>query len=387
MSNTLAKNEQRHILIVTGDISADPYAASLAKACRKISPSLVISGMGGERMKEAGVKLVVDSTPLSVVGFVEVLGKWKVLKEAFQRLREFIKINKPDIVILLDFPGFNLRLAKFIKKENIPILYYIPPQVWAWGRNRVKKIARLMNLVAVIFPFEKEIYEKEGVRTEYVGHPLFELLKREKKRGIRKRPIIGLFPGSRENEVKKILPIMLKSAKLIRKEKKVDFLLAHAKGVKKKTIEALTSRVSVPVKILSGSSLEIIKSADLLLIASGTATLEAAYFQTPMIIIYKVNFFTYLLAKILIKVPWIGLVNLVAGKKIVEEFIQYRAKPKKIASLANTLLTNKEKISEMRKELGKISEKFNNLKTSEKVAKLTFQIMQKSIDKGVKNVC
>ena len=330
-------------------------------------------------MEKAGVKLLFNSLSLSVVGITEVLSNWGKIREAFKKLKNFIYNSSLQAVVLIDYPGFNLRLAKVAKKRGIPLLYYVPPQVWAWGERRVKKIGNLVDKIAVILPFEEEWYKERGYEVEYVGHPLFEMLKNFKKMGStreKKGVTIGILPGSRKAEVKRILPVMLATAQLIKKKRKVKFVIPLADGIEKNLVEKEIKNWKVPVEIYSGDSHLIIQLSDLLLVASGTATLEAAYFQTPMIIIYKLSLPSYIMARILVKVPWIGLVNLISGEEVVPEFVQREAKPKKIASQAENILNDKGKVTRIKMKLSNVTNKLSCCDTSYKVAKMVFGLMK-----------
>jgi len=371
----MKKNKNLCFFIVTGEVSGDMYGALLSNALYKLNPDIRIFGMGGKRMEKAGVKLIADSLSISVVGFTELLPKLVKILLIFSRIKRFILQKQPSVTILIDYPGFNLRLARILKRNKIPVLYYIPPQVWAWNKKRVKKLASFVDRTAVILPFEKDWFRKEGYEVEYVGHPLMEILQSWRGPFLNKEigeKIVGILPGSRKTEVKKILPLMLKTARLMKG--KLRFILPLAPGIEEKFVTRYIKKFSVKVEIYKGSSLSVIKSADLLLVASGTATLEAAYFKVPMIIIYKVNWITYLLAKILVKVPWIGLVNLIAEKEIVPEFIQGKAKPPQIAKLATEYLTDEKKIEKIKKELFSVVQKLYIENTSEKVAKIALSL-------------
>ncbi|MFH1621955.1 MAG: lipid-A-disaccharide synthase, partial [Candidatus Omnitrophota bacterium] len=271
--------------------------------------------------------------------------------------------EKPDAIILVDYPGFNLRLAKELKQRGFKVIYYISPQVWAWGEKRIDSIKQNVNKMIVLFDFEKELYQKNGINVEFVGHPLLDranqTLTKEKFiksiSGENKNPLISLLPGSRNNEVCKILPIMLKSAKLIYKEfPSAQFLVLSSSSVDINIYKKFVNECDIPIKILGDCHYDAIAHSDLTLVASGTATLEAAILSTPMIIVYKVSFLTWAYAKSLIKIPYIGLVNVVAGKQIVPEFIQFKAKPKLIANEAISFLKNKEKYNAAKKELSQI---------------------------------
>jgi len=361
------------IFMVAGEVSGDMYGALLARALYRINPHLIIYGIGGEKMQEAGVRLILNSLSISVVGFTELFSKIGKIIATFKAVKKFIIQNKPSAVVLIDYPGFNLRLARIIKREKIPVIYYVSPQVWAWRKKRAGTLISRVDRLVVILPFEKDWYHKEGYyNVDYFGHPLVEILKNHKnKEEIKKgKSIVGILPGSRYSEIKRILPVMLKTAKLIRTGNKVHFVLPLAPGIKESSLSRYLKKSNVKIEIYKKGSLPVIKSADLILVASGTATLEASYFQTPMIVIYKISFFSYLLARILVRTPWIGLVNLIAGENIAPEFIQWKAKPRKIAKIAMDYLKDKKKVEEVKKKLLSVKEKIEGENTSIKVARV-----------------
>jgi len=364
------------LFIVAGEVSGDLYGALLSRALYKLNSRISIYGMGGKKMKEAGVHLVADFSSISVVGFTEVIPKLIRITATFRKVKRFILEKHPSVVILIDYPGFNLRLARIVKENKIPLLYYVSPQVWAWNKKRATALVSRANRIAVIFPFEKEWYHREGYKVEYVGHPLMEVLEKWQDSGIKidkKEKVVGILPGSRETEVKRILPVMLKVAQLI-EEENVRFILPLSSGIREKMVSRYISKSKVKVEIWQETSLPVIKAADLLLVASGTATLEAAYFQTPMIIIYKVSPLTFLLAKLLVKVPWIGLVNLIAGEEVVPEFIQRKARPREIAQVATKYLKDKEEVKRIKGKLFRVVEKIKKRNTSFKVAQIVLDL-------------
>ena len=314
-------------------------------------------------MEEEGVELSFDLTKIAVVGFTEILKNLSLFRKIFFDFINKAEQENPDLIILVDYPGFNLRLAKELKKRGFKIIYYISPQIWAWGEKRIDTIKKAVDKMIVLFDFEKTLYQNKDINVEFVGHPLLDranqtLTKKEFIKSIfveNKNPIISLLPGSRNNEVKKIFPIMLESAKLIYKQfPQAQFLVLTSSSVDINAYSGLIKKYHLPIRMLDRQHYNAIASSDLALVASGTATLEAAILNTPMIIVYKVTFLTWAYAKTLIKIPYIGLVNVVAGKQIIPEFIQFRAKPKLIFKEAIQLLKNREKYSALQKELSQI---------------------------------
>ncbi len=376
-------------MIVAGEASGDLHGANLVKALRHLSPDLEIIGIGGVKMKEAGVKILFDIDRMAIVGFTEVISQFKKLRRIFLKTCQVIKTEELAGLVLIDYPGFNLRLAAHIRnrKMGIPVIYYISPQVWAWGKGRVKKIAELVDKMIVVFPFEKEIYQGEGLPVEFVGHPLLDVIGEGGVAGEKTAsdlnvssdsPIVGLLPGSRRQEVSRLLPIMLKAAKLMKKEiTTLRFILPRASTISSAEIKNLLPP-DLEVKVVAGSTYKVMALANLLLVASGTATLEAACVGTPMIIIYKVSLLNWLLAKSLIKVPHLGLANVVAGRKVVPEFLQFEAEPRRIASAALSLLGDRNKQELMRKDLKTVRDKLGRPGASRRAARLVLEMIEQN---------
>lgn len=351
------------ILIIAGEASSDLHTSNLVKEIKKIRPDITFYGLGGNRMKEEGIEVIYNIVDLAVIGFVEVIRHYSLFKKIFYKLLDRAKSDRPNLIILVDYPGFNLRFAQKIKKLNIPIIYYISPQVWAWGKGRIKAIKRLINKMLVIFKFEETLYKNEGINVSFTGHPLldiiptsFDKMKLLKELNISPgNKIVALMPGSRETEVRKILPIMLETTSIIYDRLKgVNFIIIKSQALRDKLYEELIKESKVSVKIVEGKNYEVINASDLVLVASGTATLETALLKRPMIIIYKVAFLTYLFSKMLIKLPYIGMVNIVAGKKIIKEFLQYNTNPKDIAGEAISILSNPSIWNKITEDLSKI---------------------------------
>lgn len=354
----------KNILIVAGEASGDQHAADLVREIKKRSPLIFFWGLGGSRLKEEGVILRADMVSMAVIGFFEVLKHFSALKKIFDDTLAEAEKNKPDLAILVDYPGFNLRLAEELCKRKIPVAYYVSPQIWAWGKDRIKTIKRSVSLMMVLFPFEEKLYKDAGVPVKFVGHPCLDHVKPsagpEKIRaGLRvseNKILVGLLPGSRTKEIKNLLPIMLDTAEMLSKKFKgnIEFVLPAAPTVSDDLINRIIAGKDIPLKIVRNMTYDAIAASDLCLVCSGTATLETGILATPMAILYKVNLLTWLYVRLLIKIPFIGLVNIVKGRKCVEEFVQFDAKASKIASYAGVMLENREKLSEMRRELSEI---------------------------------
>jgi lipid-A-disaccharide synthase len=332
--------KSKKILMVAGEASGDLHGAHLMEAIHQIDPGIQFLGVGGENLERKGMKILYPSHSLSVVGITEALFKLKTVVKTLGRLKESLDREKPNLIILIDFPEFNLRLAKVAHRKGIPVCYYISPQVWAWRPGRVKLIAQRVKKMIVFFPFEVPLYKAAGVDVEWVGHPLLDIVKptlsREaafKQFGLDpKQKTIGLLPGSRVHEVERLLPPLLASAELLQKEiSGLQFVIPLASGLNEKTFSPWMSNSPVPVKLIEGWTYDVMNISELLITASGTATLEGAILGKPMIIVYKVSLLSSWVGRALIRVNHIGLVNLVAGKEIAPELIQGDVTPERIA--------------------------------------------------------
>jgi lipid-A-disaccharide synthase len=338
-------------------------------------------------MREAGAELLFDINKLAVVGAWEVLDQATSIVRAYRRLRKLLIDERPDLLILIDYPDFNLGLAGVAKRHNIKVLYYISPQVWAWRSGRVKKIARRVNKMAVILPFEVPLYRQVGLDTEFVGHPLLEVVKPRlsKEEALTRygldqsRPVIGLLPGSRRNEIKFLLETILESARLLKARlPQLQFIMPVAPSLDYKQIEARITHSQLPIKLVAGETYEIMNIATLLITASGTATLEAALAGAPMVVVYKLSWFSYILGRLLIKTPHISLVNIVANKKIVPELIQQQATPQIIASRTMEYLNEPQRLADMRRELAKIRAQLGKPGASAKTARLAMELINET---------
>ena len=356
------------------------HGAFLAKSLLKKEPHLQIFGMGGERMKAAGIKVLFDLTQFSLMGFVEVARHIVLFRRVLYQLIAKIKIEQPDAIVFIDYPGFNLRLAEKIKPLSIPLIYYISPQIWAWGKNRIKKIASLFSRMIVILPFEKELYEKEGLSAFFVGHPLLDVVKTT---GLMNQvptisngrassaTTITILPGSRSCEVRRLLPVMVKLAQLIKEKKpETQFIILAASSLMEKEIEKILKKKKISLRVTREKKYGIIKSSALALTASGTATVEIAILERPMIIFYKVSPFAYFFLKKMVKLPYIGMVNIIAKKEIVPEFIQGRANAEKILPTALALLEQKEKREKMSEQLRRVKKSLGNPGAADRAAEI-----------------
>ncbi len=360
----------KRILIIAGEASSDMHAANLIREMRLLHKDISFFGLGGNSMKEAGVDLHNNIVRLAFIGPGGLFKHYLQLKKIYNSLCRYLKQNPPDLAILIDYAEFNLRIAKKLKALGVPVIYYVSPQIWAWGLWRIKTIRRLVNKMLVFFRFEEALYKKHGVDVSFVGHPLLDTVKTTsekediiKKLGIEKNvKIVGLLPGSRESEIKNILPVMLESSKLLLKRSslKIKFILPLAATIDRHSIEQSIKKSGIDIMVIENETYNAIAICNCAMVASGTATLETALLNVPMAIIYKTNFLTYILTKKLIKLPYIGLVNVVSGKHLVQEYLQYEATPDKIVGYIEKLLIDaklvnylKQEFLELKNSLGK----------------------------------
>ena len=372
-------------MIVAGEASGDIYGADLAREASKLDPNLHFFGIGGARMREAGVDTLVDSADMAVVGLVEVLKHFDVISNAFLKLKKILLNDRPDLLILIDYPGFNMRLAKIAKKAGIKVLYYISPQIWAWRQGRVKKIARLVDHMAVILPFEASFYEQAGVPVTFVGHPMLDMVNVTMDRNQAAvsfgldpaKRIIGLFPGSRRNEIERLLPVIAASARHLKERfPDIQFILPLASTLQNDDITPQLKDAGLDVTITRERIHDMIRACDAVISVSGTVTLEIALVGTPMVIIYKLSPLTYQLAKRLVKIDNIGLCNIVAGETMVQELIQDAASPERIAAEIERFLNDESYAKRVQQKMLSIREKLGNGKASARVAQLAYNMME-----------
>jgi lipid-A-disaccharide synthase len=337
------------IYFIAGEVSADNHGAALMRSLRELDDTLNFIGRGGPQMqKVAGEQFKNWIGEAAVLGLWEVLRKYGYFREQFHETLHEIRESKPDAVVLIDYPGFNLRLAGALRRRAPlqKMIYYISPQIWAWNRGRIKRMAHSIDLVLCIFPFETDLYSHAGLRALFVGHPMIERLRARKTDTERDPNLIGLFPGSRSREVRKIFPVILETARELRKHNRnLRFEVAAAsEELAHEMMPAITGlnqsqdREAIQIKV--DETAAIMQRAWAGIVASGSATLEAAYFRLPFVLIYKVAWPTYLAARFVVNVKYLGMPNLLADKEVVPEFIQYRAKPTAIVKVMQSLIEN-----------------------------------------------
>ena len=371
------------VLIVAGEASGDMHGAGLVREIHRIRPDVKVFGMGGEAMRKQGVRIVQDVGEMAFLGFFEVLRHLPKIRRVFRTLKDCLEERKPDLVVLIDYPGFNLRFAKTVKKRGIPVVYYISPQVWAWGSGRVKRMVDVVDLMLVIFPFEEPLYRAEGMDVRFVGHPLKDEVKisRSKRDFFRENrfrtqnPLVGLLPGSREQEIKRLLPQMLKALGILRRKMPgLQAAVGMAPTVQDAVYESFLDSSS-GARLVRSRTYEIMAHSDAVMVASGTATLETALLGTPMVILYKMAFLSYVLGRMLVKVKHIGLVNIVAGRKVVPELIQNRATPERIAEEVQALICDRSRADKVRRELQGVSERLGQAGAAHRAAEAVVEFL------------
>lgn len=376
------------ICFVAGDPSGDGHAARLIEALKSRNASLSFSGLGGPAMQQAGMQLLLDLTQAAAIGPFDALRHVNHLKKAKQLLAEHLQSHRPDCVILVDFGDFNLPLiAPLVKKMGIPIFYYIAPQIWAWGRWRLNYVKRTIDRMLVLFAFEETFYKKEGIPVTWVGHPLVDQAKPSmtpeaaaRHFGLNAwRRTVGLMPGSRAQEVARHLPLMLKAAHRIAwRMPGVQFILLKAPGIDRKRLEKAVAQSGVDCVVTEGSVYDALQTMEVALVASGTATLEAALCAVPMVVVYKTSWPTYFTVKALLRIPHIALANVVAQRKIVPEFVQHQATPRRLADALVALLRNDERRAAMKKDLAGVAEKLGPSGAVNRAAEVIMKMFQES---------
>ena len=389
MSSQTSQHKPKNVVIVAGEASGDAHAARLVNELKKLDDSIYFRGMGGDSLRAAGVDVFIDMAEIAVVGFVEVLKKYSLIKAELNKLKQNICEQPPDLLILVDYQEFNQRLAAYARSIGIKVLFYIGPQVWAWRPKRVYKMARIVDHMAVIMPFEKALYDDANVPVTFTGHPLTDEVVRDKTRQqareqlqIDDKTTVGLFPGSRGGEISHILPILLESAKLIRERQlqdnktEVQFILPLANTIKAKDLEPFSSMLEkLKVITIKDQFYDVAQSCDVILTASGTATLEIGLLEIPMVIVYRTSAITFFIGKRLVSLNHIGLVNIIPGKEIVREFLQGDARPPLIAEETLHLLNDPEYYESMQHELSLLRPQLGDGNGSKNVAELAWKML------------
>jgi lipid-A-disaccharide synthase len=320
------------LAVVAGEASGDLHASEVIRELKKLDPELELFGIGGDLLAREGMELLHHASEMGIVGLFNVLRHLPMLRRVFRELMQRIERERPDVVFLVDYPGFNLRIAKRCKELGLHVVYYISPQIWAWRQGRVRHIARYVDRMIVVFPFEEEFYRAHGVPVKYVGHPLVEQLAHVTKPARGSMLRIALLPGSRRQEVDELLPAMLDAIEVLRRERPVEAYVIKAPTIDHGQLEAIVNAKGVDVTILDHDRGEAVAAADVSLSASGTATLESAVLGTPVVVMYRLSALTYWMGRKLVRLPHFSLVNIVAGKEVVPELIQKEVNGARIAA-------------------------------------------------------
>lgn len=378
-------SDKPQIFIVAGELSGDLIGAMLVKRLLKLNPELAITGLGGERMEQAGVNIRVNLVrDLAIIGFTEVIRKYPKIRRVFKDTVAYLKGNPPDVLILIDYPGFNLRLAEEAHRLGIKVVYYVCPQVWAWHHSRIHKLRRFVDKALVILPFEEAYLKAGGVDAKFVGTPWLDMmiLTMTREEVIDhfeldpNKKIIGLLPGSRRREVESLLPTMLEAAEKIQASNPdVQFVMPRATTVRPEIVEHLMTMAQVKVKVVDAFRYNVRNAMDMAIVASGTATLETGLLGCPMVIIYKISTLSWMIGKNLVKIPYIGLINIVAGDLVVPELIQDQCTPQNIADHCLEIIDDPREIERIKYQLGKVKEKMGGPGTSMRAAQMILDIM------------
>jgi len=372
-------------MIVAGEASGDLHGGNLVRAMRQIDPDLSFYGVGGKRMQAAGVELLADAADMAVVGLTEVAFKLGMILRVMRRLKVSLLEEKPDLVILIDYPDFNLPVARAARKRGIKVLYYISPQVWAWRKGRIETIRKTVDRMVVILPFEEKFYRDAGVDVTFVGHPLLDEVRKKyprsealKRFGLREEEItIAILPGSRRSEVAVLLPEMLRACRiLMEKISPLQFILPIAGTLDPAFVRDILGQFPVRVNVIRDEIYDVIAVSDAAMVASGTATLETALLETPMVVVYKVSGVSYAIGRRFIRVNHISLVNLIAGCAVVPELIQAEANPERIAAEVREIVARRGKAREMKTALAEIRGKLGAPGASQRTARIACDMLQ-----------
>ncbi|MBT8435829.1 MAG: lipid-A-disaccharide synthase [Gammaproteobacteria bacterium] len=376
--------KQAHVMILAGEASGDAHAAEFVEQLKLQQPQLKLSGMGGKAMQKAGVDVFFDSSIIAVVGLVEVLRHWGDIKRAMDMVKQRLDQTRPDLLILVDYPEFNLKMARHARELGIKVLFYISPQVWAWRPKRIHKIGSLIDHMAVIFKFEKQYYEKAGIPVSFVGHPLVDKVKADiDARKIRmqmgispEQRVVGLFPGSRTSEISRLLPLMFATARQMQaREPRLKFLLPVASSLDFDELSERCSNSGLDIIVTRDEIYDVISCCDAIASCSGTVTLEIALHNVPMCILYKMSWLSYLIMSRLITIPHIGLANIVADKAVVKEFLQQDANPDAVSRELFELLENQAYRDQVKQGLKQVRDNLGSGDGARSMAKLVLSLL------------
>lgn len=364
-----------HLYFVAGESSGDLHGANLLRALHKLDPELTSEGLGGQQMAAAGMSLRYDLADHAIMGFVEVVKSFPMIRRVFTDTVLRLDTVRPDALVLIDYPGFNLRLAAKAKKMGIPVIYYISPQVWAWKRGRIRTIARTVDKMLSILPFEEQLFRSAGVDCTYVGHPLLDEIAATPITGMFKgKCVVGLLPGSRQQEIGRLMPVMAEVARgILRVHPDAQFVTPCVNVDRERQVRRLAG--DLPLETTIGKSYEVLSAARFCLVASGTATLETALFGVPMAILYKMSPVSFSIAKRLVHVDHIGLVNILAGGRIVPEFVQDDATAEKILPVALELIDDTGRRKRMRSDIALLRGEMGKAGASDRAARAILDVL------------
>jgi lipid-A-disaccharide synthase len=380
----LSEHTHYKVMFSAGEASGDQHAAHLFNEMKKLQPGIRGMGMGGSKMAEAGIDVRYDSSQISVIGVVEVVKHYAEIRRALTLMQTLLAAERPDLLVCVDYKEFNFKLATYAKRSGIKVLFYVSPQVWAWRPGRVKQYGRVIDMMAVIFPFETAYYEAENVPVRYVGHPSVDKVHPQYSRSedfVRfgltdTAPVVGLLPGSRSGEIKRMLPVMLEAAEAIAgRVPGVQFILPQAGSIAESELQSYLQASPLKITVIKGQPYDVIQCCDAIMTTSGTASLEIALLTVPMVICYKLSPLTYWLGRLLVKTPFIGLPNIVAGKGIVKELIQHEASAGNLAGEITHILTDADYNRQMRGHLQSVKEKLGQGGGSRNMAALALEML------------
>lgn len=365
----------QRVMMIAGEASGDLHGSRVIRELKIRRPSVEVYGIGGDNMQREGMEVLYHSSSLSFMGFVEVIRHLSLIRAVEGRLEQILIERPPDVLVLIDFPGFNLRFAKKARQHGVKVLYYISPQVWAWHKGRVKKMRSLVDRMKVVFPFEVELYRKEGIDVEFVGHPLVESIQSTMTReefcrsaGLDAgRRIVGLFPGSRKQEIAEIFPTMMEAGEELQRTHSVQLAVGVASNLGSGELKRFIRRDSAIV-LIENRTHELMQHSDAAIVTSGTATLETGWFGTPLVVVYRTSPVSFFIGRMLVDVANIGLVNIVAGKTVAPEFLQNKMTSENLVAAVGLILTDEAYRQAMKSDLSKIKEKLGPPGASARVA-------------------
>ncbi len=380
----MPQHKSLKILFSAGESSGDQHAANMFLELKKQQPGICGFGMGGSKMAQAGIDIRYDSAPIAVIGVVEVIKHYGEIRRALTLMQQLLATERPDLLVCVDYKEFNFKLARYAKQQGIKVLFYVSPQVWAWRPGRVKAYAKVIDMMAVIFPFETAYYEAENVPVRYVGHPSVDKVHAQygkdedlSRFGLDKnRPIVGLLPGSRANEIKRMLPVMLLAAGKVQTGLPgCQFILPQADSIGDALLEQYIRQSPLAVTVIKNQPYDVIQCCDAVMTTSGTATLEIALLTVPMVIAYKLSPLTYRLGRWLVNTPFIGLPNIVSAKSVIKELIQHDATAENLSAEITRILTDNAYTDDMRKNLGQVKQQLGQGGGSKNMAQLVLEML------------